>query len=860
MKKAQYASPNQQLKQARELRGWSQNDVALQLGVDPYYLSRWERGQTTPSPYYRQKLCAIFGKNADELGLLQHASQENHQKPGLTPPTERVVASPARGGIVHDPAIPLLFASSTGLIGRDLLLTQLKEHLCSGRKGSAVALNGLPGIGKTTLAAALAQDPAIQAHFADGVLWAGLGPDPDLPGLLSRWGTLLGIASAQAARLTSSEEWVKALRVIIGLRRFLLVIDDAWQIEAALAFKMGGPHCAYLLTTRFPQLALQFAPDGATAIGELSEEEGLTLLTQLAPEIMTTDPDNARLLVHSIGGLPLALTITGNYLRTQAYNKQPRRIRAALARLQNAQERLLLTSPLAERSTTLSSDISVSLQMIIALSERQLSEQAQSALRSLSVFPPKPNSFSEEAAVAVCMTPVEALDELSDAGLLESSEPGRYTLHQVIADYAQTHLTDHNASMRLLTYCTGFVAEHTKQFELLEQESRTIVSALRIASEEKHLVELVRCTAAFASFLVTRGLYAQAEEFLTQAEQAARSLQDQTSLATILYHLGKIQLDRGKFREAEVCFREGLTLARQEAEHERVCRCLSWLGVIARYRGDYQEASRYYQEGLALARQINNRIEISALLTGLGSAACEQGHYPQAENYLSEGIALARQTEDRAQLSALLVNSAQVAYYRGDYEKGDNYTLEALQIARQIGYLTVVTTALGNLGAMAEEQGRYAQAEAYIQEALQLSKQLDNPVQICYDLANLGEIALKQGQNDQAEGHLREALVLARQLAHHVLLCDVLVVWGELQLKQRHVAVAEAVFREIRGMAADGTLAYEAVACYGLARVALEREQHDQARALGQESLRIFNTIGNRKAATVEAWLQEAFS
>lgn len=820
MKKAQYASPNQQLKQARELRGWSQNDVALQLGVDPYYLSRWERGQTTPSPYYRQKLCAIFGKNADELGLLQHASQENHQKPGLTPPTERVVASPARGGIVHDPAIPLLFASSTGLIGRDLLLTQLKEHLCSGRKGSAVALNGLPGIGKTTLAAALAQDPSIQAHFADGVLWAGLGPDPDLPGLLSRWGTLLGIASAQAARLTSSEEWVKALRVIIGLRRFLLVIDDAWQIEAALAFKMGGPHCAYLLTTRFPQLALQFAPDGATAIGELSEEEGLTLLTQLAPEIMTTDPDNARLLVHSIGGLPLALTITGNYLRTQAYNKQPRRIRAALARLQNAQERLLLTSPLVERSTTLSSDISVSLQTIIAMSERQLSKQAQSALRSLSVFPPKPNSFSEEAAVAVCMTPVEALDELSDAGLLESSEPGRYTLHQVIADYAQTHLTDHNASMRLLTYCTGFVAERTKQFELLEQESRTIVSALRIASEEKHLVELVRCTAAFASFLVTRGLYAQAEEFLTQAEQAARSLQDQTSLAAILYHLGKIQLDRGKFREAEVCFREGLTLARQEAEHERVCRCLSWLGVIARYRGDYQEASRYYQEGLALARQ----------------------------------------TEDRAQLSALLVNSAQVAYYRGDYEKGDNYTLEALQIARQIGYLTVVTTALGNLGAMAEEQGRYAQAEAYIQEALQLSKQLDNPVQICYDLANLGEIALKQGQNDQAEGHLREALVLARQLAHHVLLCDVLVVWGELQLKQRHVAVAEAVFREIRGMAADGTLAHEAVACYGLARVALEREQHDQARALGQESLRIFNTIGNRKAATVEAWLQEAFS
>jgi tetratricopeptide (TPR) repeat protein/transcriptional regulator with XRE-family HTH domain len=820
VKKVPYASPNQQLKQERELRGWSQNDVARQLDVDHYYLSRWERGQTFPSPYYRQKLCAIFGKNADELGLLQHPTRKGQHEPGHASSAESVVASLAPVGAVHDPAIPLLFASSTGLVGRDLLLTQLKENLCSGRKGSAVALNGLPGIGKTTLAAALAQDPDIQAHFADGVLWAGLGPNPDLTGLLSRWGTLLGIAFAQAARLTSSDEWVKALRVIIGTRRFLLVIDDAWSIEAALAFKIGGPHCAYLLTTRFPQLGLQFAPNGATPIGELSEEEGLTLLTQLAPEVMTTDPDNARLLVHSIGGLPLALTITGNYLRTQAYSKQPRRIRAALARLQNVQERLLLTSPLSERSTSLSANIPVSLQTIIAVGERQLSKQAQSALRSLSVFPPKPNSFSEEAAIAVCMIPVEALDELCDAGLLESSEPGRYTLHQVIADYAQFHLTDREASKRLLTYCTNFVAAHTKQFELLEQESLTIVSALRIASEEEYLVGLVRCTAAFAPYLVARGLHVQAEEFLMRTEQAARTLQDQTNLTAILYHLGKIQLDQGKFPVAETYFREGLILARQQADHERVCRCLSWLGVIARYRGDYQEANRYYQEGLALARQ----------------------------------------TEDRAQLSALLINSAQVAYYRGDYEKGDNYTLEALQIARQIGYLTVVTTALGNLGAMAEEQGRYTQAQAYIQEALQLSKQLGNPVQICYDLVNLGEIALKQGHNDLAEGYLREALVLARQLAHHVLLGDVLAVWGKLQLRQYHMDVAEAVFREIRDMAAEGTLANEAVGCYGLARVAFAQEQHDKARSLGQESLRIFKAIGNRKSTAVEAWLQEVFS
>ncbi|MFL5626258.1 MAG: tetratricopeptide repeat protein [Ktedonobacteraceae bacterium] len=871
MKKAQRAHPNQRLKQERELRGWSQNDVARQLGVEHYYLSRWERGMTVPSPYYRQKLCALFGKNADELGLLHHNAPEVRQEqetssviPAAPEAGVELVSSALMSGeVVQDTAIPLLFAS--GLVGRDGLLAELKQRLCSDRRGTAVVLSGLPGVGKTTLAAALVHDPEIATHFAEGVLWAGLGPTPDVTAQLSRWGSLLGLPSAQAARLKSSEEWVRALRVVIGTRRLLLVIDDAWRIEAALAFKVGGPNCSYLLTTRFPPLALQFAPEGATTVGELSEEEGVALLTQLVPEMVTIDPASARLLVRVVGGLPLALTIAGSYLRTQSYGSQPRRIRTALARLQDAEERLLLTRPsaLAERSSALPADTPVSLQTIIAVSEQQLSESARSALRAVSIFPPKPNSFSEEAAVAVSGSPVEALDELSDAGLLESSGPGRYTLHQVIADYASFHLTDREVSKRLVTYITSYVAAHTKEkeYELLERESSNIVVALRLASSQKELAEaLVRCTTAFTPFLLARGLYVQAEEFLLKAEEAVRSLQNQAELVTVLYHLGKIQIYLGKFSDAEAYFRKGLTLARQEANDEKVCQCLSWLGVTARYGGDYQQANQYYEEALALARQIQSETDTSVVLMGLGTTACELGDYPKAESYLGEGVALARATGDLAQLCSLLVNSGQVAYFRGDYTQGDSYTLEALQIARQIGYLMIITTALSNLGATTEERGQYAQAEAYVQEALQLSKQLENPVQIGYGLVNLGEIALKQEHDEQAEEYLREALALARQLGRHALLCDVLVVWGELELKRHDLDQAEATFREIREMAEAGTVAYEAAGCYGLARVALERGQHAKARALGEKSVRIFKSIGHRKAAMVETWLQEAFS
>jgi transcriptional regulator with XRE-family HTH domain len=70
-------TPNEQLKRERQLRGWSQVVVAEKLGGIPdYYISRWERGEVSPSPFYQQQLCTIFGKTAEELGFLQTKKAE----------------------------------------------------------------------------------------------------------------------------------------------------------------------------------------------------------------------------------------------------------------------------------------------------------------------------------------------------------------------------------------------------------------------------------------------------------------------------------------------------------------------------------------------------------------------------------------------------------------------------------------------------------------------------------------------------------------------------------------------------------------------------------------------------------------
>jgi transcriptional regulator with XRE-family HTH domain len=71
------------LRRERELRGWSQADVASKIGVpSPFHVSRWERGVVTPSPRYRQRYCELFDRTAAELGFVSAAGEETGEGTG----------------------------------------------------------------------------------------------------------------------------------------------------------------------------------------------------------------------------------------------------------------------------------------------------------------------------------------------------------------------------------------------------------------------------------------------------------------------------------------------------------------------------------------------------------------------------------------------------------------------------------------------------------------------------------------------------------------------------------------------------------------------------------------------------------
>ncbi len=890
------------LKNARELRGWSQSEVADKIGVSGRTVARWEQGRSLPYPYYREQLCRLFSTDALSLGLLLPPAKNSHT---ATNPETTNATTPSASPL-FDPIIPEALGPAYSLLGRDSLLTQLKAQLLNDNLLALTALQGLPGIGKTSLAVALATDPQIQTHFSDGILWAGLGQQPNVQSILTRWGSLLSIAAKDIENPTDLLTWAQALRNAIGSRRFLLVIDDAWQAQSALKLQVGGPQCAYILTTRLPQVAFAFAQQRTVLVTELEEEAGLALLARHVPQIVQAEPESSRALVHAVGGLPLALNLLGRSLAAQAYSKQPRRVQQALARVHDSEQRLRLSLPMQpdQRTPSLIDQQSISLQATIDVSIHQLNEVEQAALAALALFPAKPNSFSEEAAAAVGNVEFETLDALWDSGLLESNSPGRYTIHQTIVDYARSRrsddqapqTTDRQATSRLIEYMAHYVRDHEQDYEALELEINNIFTALDAAEKLQMSEAFFETTVAMMAYMRIRGLYRQAHHYMDLGLHTAVEMQDEPKQALALSHLASFAELLGNYSQAEDYAQRGLALARQSGQKETMSILLMTLGLLAFNQADTTNSILYCEEGLQLSRDLHDLERTSSLLNQLGRIAHSQGDYGQAEALYHEGLTAARQSGNQELISRQLTSIGGVAIEQGKYDQTQKYSLEGLSIARSLGYREITGYLLNNMGIISYLSGNPEQAITYSTEGLSLARQIGNRGQICRHLANLGRTYVAIG-NPIAKDYLVEAVDLARQLGNKeslpLLLMNLgealthqddfdganaafsesvalgreqhawwavgyaLASWGELYLNHHLPAAASEVYEQVLALTGDVERARDTIARarYGLARVAALHNDFTRARLLAQESLQELEKIGHYKAAEVKAWL-----
>ena len=315
-------------------------------------------------------------------------------------------------------------------VGRDEVVAQMVTRLLSGNH-QALSAEGMAGVGKTALAVALAHHRDILKHFKDGVLWAGLGQQPDVMRVFARWSRALVV---DISGMADAAEQVQIVQDAVSQRQLLIVLDDVWDEESIRFFRFGSPNCAYLLTTRDQSIARTFAgPVNVMRVSELDTAPAHKFLQELAPEACAADPSAARDLVKAVGGLPLAVELLGGYLAAPERSYFPDLSEYALSELGDTRQRLQL----AQQRLGDVKDKKLTLHETIGLSLENLPQPGVEAFYAFGVFASKPESFDRSAAEIVTGANVSILALLIARNLVQQIDDSWLAMHQVLSDVAR---------------------------------------------------------------------------------------------------------------------------------------------------------------------------------------------------------------------------------------------------------------------------------------------------------------------------------------------------------------------------------------------------------------------------------------
>jgi hypothetical protein len=194
------------------------------------------------------------------------------------------------------------------LVSRADLSQKVAEALRAG--GGPVALTGVGGAGKSTLAAGACLDRRVRRRFRGGVTWLEAGPRQDLVALLGDLGRRLGLPTSESGFTTVAQGRDTIAAVLVG-KRVLVAVDNVWERGPVDALTGLAPGCMVLFTTRSPGLATTFSGVTQIPVDKLTHEQALELLGHwvgLAPAEL---PDAARALCTRVGNLPLGVAMAG---------------------------------------------------------------------------------------------------------------------------------------------------------------------------------------------------------------------------------------------------------------------------------------------------------------------------------------------------------------------------------------------------------------------------------------------------------------------------------------------------------------------------------------------------------------------
>jgi len=706
------------LKQRRKSLDLTQAELAGRVGCAVSTLQKIESGERRPS-------CQIAELLAKALDI--------------APEKQRAFVDFARADRSASIRAPFLSPANlpapvTPLIGREHEVDALRTRLMQDNT-RLVTLVGPPGIGKTRLSLAVADD--VRDCFDDGIFFVALAPvsDPDL--VAPAVAQVLGLKeTTHQAPLDRLSHYLRDKLILLVLDNFEQVIDAAPVVAKLLS---ACPMLKLLVTSRIalriraerqflvPPLAL---PDlnRLPSIEQLLHTPAVALFVDRAeavnPDFALTDMNaqSVAMICHRLDGLPLAIELIA--ART-AMMSPP----SLLDRLHG---NLLLRSDGLRDSDTRQK----TLFNAIDWSYHLLTRDEQVLFAQLGIFV---GGWTLAAAEAIGGN--EVLNELTSlvkkSLVVRHEQAGdvRFTLLEMIREYALERLSATGEAdairRRYVDYCLSLV--ETAEPQLVRSDQKLWLD--RLERDHDNL------RAALDWLLECADL-----------DRAAR-------LCTALRHFWVIRghLSEGR-RSVERVLRHGDAQTRLAASH--TVRLLNAAGCLAYNHGDYAAAHSFFEDALARAHSIGDQYGAAFALDGLGAEAVNQDDRARALTFARESLALSQAIGDRWLSAVTLITLGELARLNGDYDDARQLYEQSLALLRQIGDKWFIALVLNNLGQVAQYQGRLAQAQAVHVESLSLCEEVGNYRGIAFCLENSAGVAGLLGQCERAARLLGAAQAL----------------------------------------------------------------------------------------------------
>jgi DNA-binding SARP family transcriptional activator/tetratricopeptide (TPR) repeat protein len=772
-------------------------------------------------------------------------------------------------------------------VGRGQELALLTDR-DGGHPGIAI-IEGMPGVGKTTLAIRAARQ--VTDQYPDGTIYLNLHSyDPSRPPLdpAEALYQLLQMLSVPAAQIPETIGERTALwRAQLTRRAAVVILDDAAGHDQIGPLLPVTSRCLILITTRRRLPDLGWAR--SLTLDVLPVDEAVTLFRRITGESQAGDDGQIEAAVERCGRLPLAIQLAAGQLGRPgrpARPDGPARTGPPISPDLPGLPVEGLPSPgglgeagLAAPEVTAAFD----------LSYEALEPDHQQLFRRLGVGPCATFSLPAVAALGGCTyaEAEKALGALLDHHLLALAPGGSFRFHDLIHGYAVTLAARDDSAAerrlavgRLLDYYLHAADQADRVLRpfrrraprpsaglpagspvlvtpddatsWLESEWRNIVQVARYADRHEWKAKGADLADLLADFMENSAYWGEAAAAHALALQASREIDDPARIARAARALSAVWQQTGQ-REASIPLaEEAATICRSLADRSGEARALDQLGQAYLHMARWRESLAYFEEARILYGAAADQGGVADTLSRSGIVCWNLGRHPEAESRMRQALALYRDIGDRRGESKVLTNLGRVHFFDGYHRDALDAYEEALRGVHEIGGAQLEAIIYQNIGSVHRYKGSHEEALTAYRKALAMYREIGDLPNEAEALNDIGAIYESAACHDEALVHHQRARAIAEEVGNLSQQLIALRLMADIHRGSGRYGEAVDHYQSALRMSREGGEPYEeGKILEGIAEASLNSHRFDAARIALRQALDIYEHLGVPEAESV---------